>query len=146
MDGLAEFLDTVGRNGLAAGRLRGLFHAVIGRRITTTDGRVISTGVTWRDLAELLKQARFDKELAREVGADPDTLSPRDRQRMWYSAIGLARVGSVDAHAQADDLAKLVEPLGYIVGSAPAPARPASEADRPAAPPPPEKGKSRRKK
>src|SRR5947199_10377616 len=84
MDGLREFLETVRQRGLVAGNLRGLFHIAIGRRVTRADGTVVSTGLTWRELANLLKGMRYEKELVAEVGADPDELSPRDRQRFWY--------------------------------------------------------------
>lgn len=119
MDGLQEFLEAVRDAGIASGHLRGLFHILIGRRISTTSGNVVSTGVTWRELSTMLKNVRFDKELVRELGADPDTLSPRDRQRMWYSAISLAKVDSPQALAQATKLATLLKPLGYLVGPTP---------------------------
>lgn len=143
MDGLREFLETVREHGLVAGNLRGLFHVAIGRRISRLDGTVVSTGVTWRELANLLKGMRFDKELVAEVGGDPEELSPRDRQRFWYSAITLSRPDSSEAHAQADRLAAAVKPLGFVVGPPPSPGRkqsPAPEAK------PPEGGAEKPKK
>jgi hypothetical protein len=119
MDGLREFLDAVREHGLVAGNLRGLFHVAIGRRITRLDGTVISTGVTWRELANLLKGMRFDKELVAEVGGDPEELSPRDRQRFWYSAITLSRPDSQEAQTQADRLAAAVKSLGFVIGPPP---------------------------
>lgn len=119
MDGLREFIDVVRENGLVAGNLRGLFHIAIGRRISRPDGTVVSAGVTWRELANLLKGMRFDKDLVAEVGGDPEELSPRDRQRFWYSAITLSRPDSPEAHAQADRLAAAVKPLGFVVGPPP---------------------------
>lgn|GEM_PF-825859 len=119
MDGISEFLQLIQRHGLAAGRLRGVFHLAIGRRIETQDGRVIVNGVTWRDLAAALKHARFDKELVRELGLDPDTLAPRDRLRMWYLAIAHAQVDGPRARAEADSLAKDLERLNIRVGPAP---------------------------
>jgi hypothetical protein len=92
MDGTRELLEAIRDNGLAAGRFRGVLHIAIGRKVTRPDGTVVSAGVTWRELARLLKQLRFDKDLVRELGADPEALAPRDRQRFWYSAIALARV------------------------------------------------------
>lgn len=147
MDGLREFLEAVQEHGLVAGNLRGLFHAAIGRRISRPDGTVLSTGVTWRELAGLLKAMRFDKDLVTEIGADPEELSPRDRQRFWYAAIALARPDSVESSAQADRLAASVQKLGYIIS--PHPSAPRKE---PPAPPPPAKpsdseaGKSKKKK
>src|SRR5262245_33950878 len=108
MDGLREFLEAVREHGLVAGNLRGLFHVAIGRRISRPDGTAVSTGVTWRELANLLKGMRFDRELVAEVGGDPEELSPRDRQRFWYTAITLARPDSPEARAQADRLAVAV--------------------------------------
>lgn len=119
MDGLREFLDAVRGHGLVAGNLRGLFHVAIGRRISRPDGTVVSAGVTWRELANLLKGMRFDKDLVAEVGGDPEELSPRDRQRFWYSAIALSRPDSPEAHAQADRLAAVVKPLGFVFGPPP---------------------------
>src|SRR5262249_61863092 len=90
------------------------------RRVTKADGTAVSTGLTWRELAGLLKLLRFDKELVRELGVDPETLAPRDRQRFWYSAIALARVDSPEALAEADRLAGRLEEQGFVVGPAPA--------------------------
>jgi hypothetical protein len=123
MEGLREFLRVVHQHGLVAGHLRGLFHITIGRRISRAeDASVVSAGVTWRELANMLKDLKYEKELVAEVGADPEELSPRDRLRFWYSAIALARPDSAEARAQADALAAAVKPLGYIIGPPPGPA------------------------
>src|SRR5688500_58091 len=87
MDGLRDFLEAVRQQGLAGGLLKGLFHVAIGRRISRTDGIVVSSGVTWRELSGLLKVLRFDKGLVAEIGVDPESLAPRDRQRFWYATI-----------------------------------------------------------
>ena len=87
MDGIRELLEAVRDRGLAVGHFRGLLHTVIGRRITRINGAPVSTGITWRELAGMLKELRYDRELVREFGADPDTLAPRDRERFWYTAI-----------------------------------------------------------
>ncbi|HET6575645.1 MAG TPA: hypothetical protein VFG68_18745 [Fimbriiglobus sp.] len=145
MDGLREFLDAVREHGLVAGNLRGLFHVAIGRRITRPDGAVVSTGVTWRELANLFKGMRFDKELVAEVGGDPEELSPRDRQRFWYAAITLARPDSPEARAEADRLAAAVKPLGFVVGPPPSPGGKPAPAPGPE-PTPPEAEKSKKKK
>jgi hypothetical protein len=152
MDGIRELLDAVRDHRLAAGRFRGVLHVAIGRRVTRADGTVLSTGVTWRQLAGLLKDARFDKDLAREVGADPDTVSPRDREKLWYAAIALAKVDSPEARRQADELAARLKPLGFVVGPAPT-GRPSASHPPPVTPakkdppadPPEEKGKKRKK-
>jgi hypothetical protein len=136
MDGLRTFLDALRDHHLIAGRLRGVLHVAIGRRVTTADGTVLSTGATWRALAALLKAARFDREWVREFGVDPNTLSPRDRERFWYSAIGLAQVDSPAAVAQAEKLVTLAKPLGFVIGPSPVNAIPSPTAapkEKPAA-------------
>ncbi len=136
MDGTQSFLEIVLANGLADGRLRGVFHIAIGRRVTATDGTVLSTGATWRELAALLKALKFDKEWGRKMGADPDTVAPRDREKFWYHAIALARVDSAEARAEAEELAAYLRPLGWIVGPPPTPppTRPLAPAAKPADP------------
>lgn len=119
MDDVRVLLETIAEKGLAAGRLRGVFNLLIGRRVAKADGTAVSAGLTWRQLASVLKVAKFDKELVRELDADPDVLAPRDREKMWYVAIGLARVDSLEAISQADQLVPLLKPLGYVVGQSP---------------------------
>ena len=101
------------------GHFRALLHVVIGRRISRSDGPVLSAGVTWRQLSELLRIIRWDKELVRELGLDPDDLPPRDRQRYWYAAIVAARVDAPDARTLGDAYARLVSPIGFVIGPAP---------------------------
>ncbi|WP_088252530.1 hypothetical protein [Fimbriiglobus ruber] len=157
MDGLLEFLEVVRQHGLVAGHLRGLFHIVIGRRIVGPGDVVISNGITWRVLASLLKQSRYEKELVAEVGADADELAPRDRQRFWYAAIALSRPDSAEAVAQAERLSAALKPLGYTVSPAPAPMLPVTPPKPPATtpkppaaktppPPPPEAPPKKKKK
>lgn len=151
MDGIREFLEIVRDNNLIPGRLRGLLHIAIGRRITKADGTIISAGLTWRELSNVLKTVRIDKELVKELGAEPDELSPRDRQRMWYSAIAVAKVDSAQAFAEADELTVLLKPLGYTIGPPPPGAVPPnastskpkqkSTPHSPPPPPPPKKKK-----
>jgi hypothetical protein len=119
MEGLREFLEKVRQNHLARGHFRAVLHVAIGRKISLTDGTVLSTGVTWRQLSELLRLMRWDKEMVRELGLNPDDLPPRDRQRYWYAAIVAARVDAPDARDLGDAFARLVAPLGFIVGAAP---------------------------
>lgn len=119
MEGLREFLEKVRQNQLVRGHLRALLHVAIGRRIARADGTVLSTGVTWRQLSELLRVIRWDKELVRELGLNPDDLPPRDRQRYWYAAIVAAHVDTAEARERGDEYARLVAPLGYVVGPAP---------------------------
>lgn len=119
MEGTLRLLEVVRDKKLAAGSLRGLFHIAIGRTVTAPDGSVVSAGVTWRELANLLKDAKYDRELVRELGADPDVLFPKDREKMWYHAVALAKVDSAEARTQADRLAAALKPLGFVVGSTP---------------------------
>jgi hypothetical protein len=108
MDGVETFLEELRRQGLADGHFLGLIHVLIGRRITKTDGTVVSPGLTWRALSDLLKTLRWNKDVVREIGLDPATLPPRDRQRFWYTAIAHAKVDSPEAVAAGDQLAALV--------------------------------------
>jgi hypothetical protein len=119
MDGIRELLEAARTNGLVSGRFRGLLHIAIGRTVTRTDGSKLSDGLTWRAVAALLKNLRFDPELGRELGADPDTLSPRDRERYWYAVIALARVDGPEAYAEAEKLTAPLKELGFVVAPPP---------------------------
>jgi hypothetical protein len=119
MDGVREFLDDVQKRGHANGHLLGLLNILIGRRITRGDGTVICQGITWRELAAELKRCRFDADAVKELDIDPATLPPRARQRFWYAAISQAQVGSPEAMAAGDNLAKLLAKAGYVIGPAP---------------------------
>src|SRR5262245_27719504 len=83
MDGVQAFLDELRKSGFADGNFLGMLHIAIGRRIVRADGTVISVGLTWRALSDLLKNLRWNKDAVREVGLDPADLPPRDRQRFW---------------------------------------------------------------
>jgi hypothetical protein len=119
MDGIRDLLEAARTNGLVVGRFRGLLHVAIGRTVSKPDGTKLSTGLTWREVAAFLKTLRFDPELGREVGADPDTLSPRDRERYWYAVIALARVDGPEALEQAEKLVGPLKDLGYVVAPPP---------------------------
>ncbi len=119
MEGIRDLLEAARTNGLVAGRFRGLLHIAIGRTVTKPDGTKLSAGITWREVAALLKALRFDPELGREVGADPDTLSPRDRERYWYAVIGLAHVDGAEAVAEAEQLVAPLKGLGYTIAPPP---------------------------
>jgi hypothetical protein len=119
MERLREFLEKVRHGGYAAGNFLGLLHVAIGRRIRTADGEEVSSGLSWRDLAALLKKLRWSPDAVRELGLDPDALPPRDRQRFWYLAISQAGVASAQAVEAGDRLAEAVAAAGYTVGPAP---------------------------
>ena len=93
-------------------------HVLIGRKVSKAGG-VVSNGLTWRELAAILKKARWDREAVREVGLDPDQLPPRDRGQFWYSAIARAGVDGAAATELGDELAAALRKLGYEVGPAP---------------------------
>jgi hypothetical protein len=118
-DVLRELLADLKRRRYAQGNLRGLLNVLIGRRILAKDGTLISTGLTWRAVAEILKKVRWDKEAARDVGLDPATLPPRDRQRYWYLVIAHAQVDSAAGREAGDRLADLLNKQGYSIGPAP---------------------------
>ena len=128
MDSARAFLEDLRQQGLAEGNFLGLLHICIGRRIERADGTLVSTGLTWRDLAALLKKLRWDRDAVRELGLDPDQLPPRDRQRYWYSAICQANVDSAQARAAGTRLAETLAPAGYRVGEAPGQAKAEPEA------------------
>lgn len=131
MDGIRDLLDAARTAGLVRGHFRGLLHIAIGRTVARPDGAVVATGLTWRELAAVLKELRFDRELVREWGADPDQLAPRDREKFWYAAISKAGVDGREAFAEAERLVGPLAGLGWVV-------RPASTAPpRAAVPPPP---------
>ena len=119
MDRLRDFLDELKKRALARGNFLGLLNVLIGRRITSSDGTLLSSGITWRELAALLKQVRWDKAAVRDLGIDPARLPPRDRLKYWYSAIARAGVDSDRATEAGDKLAQKVERLGYQIGAAP---------------------------
>lgn len=116
MEGLREFLSDVKRHGYAQDNLLGMFHVLIGRRIATADGVVISEGLNWRALADLLKRVRWDKEVVRQLGLSPSNLPPRDRQRYWYHAISHAQVDSEAAKQAGRAFADRLRKAGYQIG------------------------------
>jgi hypothetical protein len=117
---LSALLDQLKKSGQTKGNLRGMLHVLIGRTITRRgDKQVVSKGITWRELAGLLKKFRWDPEVVRELGLDPNDLPPRDRQRFWYAAIMQAKVDSAEAIALGDKFGATLKGLGYDVGPSP---------------------------
>jgi hypothetical protein len=119
MDGLTDLVMKLEVSGQFAKHLAGVVHLLIGRRISHQDGSVISTGLTWRELAALLANQKLDIELVRQLGIEPEELSPRERPRFWYSAIAIARPDGPAARADAEPVIAVLKPMGYIVGPAP---------------------------
>jgi hypothetical protein len=121
MEGTQLFLEFILKQGWAKGHLRGVFHIAIGRKVRTEEGHLVAGGSTWRELAAALKAVKFDKSLVKELGADPEALSVRDREKFWYAAIALSGVGSSEALAQAERLATKLERSGWYVDGFTAP-------------------------
>lgn len=119
MEGVQQLLEELQKNNRAKGHFLGLLHILIGRRVSRSDGTLISTGLTWRDLSILLRLVRWEPELVRDLGIDPESLPPRDRQRFWYSAIAQAGVASEDAVRDGNKLAAVLSRSGYVIGPAP---------------------------
>jgi hypothetical protein len=119
MDVLREFVADLQRHGYARGNLLGMLNVLIGRQIRTADGTLISSGLTWRALAESLKKARWEREAVRELGLELAALPPRERQRFWYQAIAQAGVDSVQATEAGNCFAETLRSAGYVVGPAP---------------------------
>jgi hypothetical protein len=116
---LREFLEDLKRHHYARGNFLGLLHVLIGRRIAKDDGTVVSAGMTWRELAALLKKLRWDKDDADQLKIELEELPTRDRERFWYSAIARARVDSPEAAKAGDKLADVLRKKGYVVSQAP---------------------------
>jgi hypothetical protein len=121
MDGVNELLAILRRSGQSQGNFLGLLNVLIGRRIVDAQGAVLSTGLTWRALAALLKKVRWEKEAVRELGLDPRNLPPRDRERFWYSAIAQAGVDTSKAIQAGDKFRDILQEIGYQVGPGPQP-------------------------
>jgi hypothetical protein len=119
MDRVREFLEHVKHNELAEGHFLGLLHVLIGRQVTRGDGAVVTTGLTWRELAAWLKKVRWKREAALELGFNLRKLPPRDRVRFWYTVITQARVDSAEAVLSGNRLAEKLLPAGYTIGPAP---------------------------
>ncbi|SRR6266849_2649766 len=119
MDGLREFLSDLKRHGYAQGNFLGLLNVLVGRRVQTGAGALVSAGLTWRAAAEFLKRVRWDRDAVRELGLDPTSLPPRDRLRFWYLAISRAKIDSPQAIQAGDRLAEILRAAGYTVGPAP---------------------------
>jgi hypothetical protein len=119
MEVLRDFLDELKRRRYARGNFLGMLNVLIGRNIKTAEAETVSTGLTWRALAEALKNARWDPEIVRELGLNPETLPPRDRQRYWYLAIAHARVDSEQATAAGNRFAETLRSAGYEVSPEP---------------------------
>jgi len=118
MDAVTELLETIRAKNLARGTFRGFLHVLIGRRVSSPAGKLVSAGMTFRDVAALLKRLRWEPNDVKELGIDPDVLPPRDRQRYWFTAICQAQVDGQAASAEAEKFASLLQAEGYKVSPA----------------------------
>jgi hypothetical protein len=126
MDALREFLGQIKRQGTARGNFLGLLNVVIGRHIQRADGTLVSAGCSWRTLANWLKVVRWDRAAIRELGIDPKTLHPRERERFWFQAITRASVDSEEAIQAGNRFCEALAGAGFLVTPGPrlAPHRP----------------------
>jgi hypothetical protein len=123
MDRVRDFLESVRESRLADGNFLGLLHVLVGRRISMADGTLITSGLTWRELATWLKKVRWPKEAAFDLGIERSILPQRDRFRYWYNAIARARLDSPDAFRAATRLIEKLTTAGYTVSPPPADGR-----------------------
>ena len=119
MDALSTLLEKLKKGAKSRGHLLGLFNILVGRKITAKGGEVDSSGLTWRELANILKRVRWDTEQVAEIGLVADDLPPRDRQRFWYTSILRAHVDSPEAAKAGDKFAEVLRKQGYEVGPSP---------------------------
>src|SRR5262245_45721716 len=106
MDAMRGFLEDVKKYRYAKVNFIGFLHLMIGRRICKSDCAFISSGLTWRDLANWFRKLRWDTDDVLELGLEPDKLAPKDRERLWYTAIARSGVDSEKAAQAADRLAE----------------------------------------
>ena len=120
MDALSKLLDELKDGGQTQGNFLGFLHVLIGRTIKHhKDGEIVSKGMSWRDLAQCLKKIRWDPEVVREIGLEPEDLPPRDRLRFWYGAVAHAKVVSSAAVKAGDRFADVLRGMGYDVSATP---------------------------
>ena len=120
MDPLREFLKKAEDQNISQGDLLGLLHILVGRKIALSDGTVVSSGMNWRDVAGILKKVRWDPTQINELGIDPKTLPPRDRERFWLTVINRSNLQSPSALASGERLRLRLLGIGYVVSPAPA--------------------------
>ena len=119
MDRLRELLVELKRDNYAQGNFLGLLNVAIGCTIEAANGDLVSTGATWRSLAELLKKVRWTKQAATDLGLELGGFAPRDRQRFWYQVISHAGVDSPQAREAGVRMIELLKHMGYKIKSSP---------------------------
>ncbi|CAN5538425.1 hypothetical protein BH10PLA2_BH10PLA2_12800 [soil metagenome] len=115
MDRLRELLVELKRDKSTQGNFLGLLNVLIGSTIETAAGEAVSSGTTWRHLAEMLKKVRWSKDSADELGIELGSFAPRDRQRFWYQVISHAAVDSPQAREAGIRIIEVLRQLGYRI-------------------------------
>ncbi len=114
MDALPALLELLMKKDLVKGHFLGFLNVLIGRRISR-DGEPVSEGLSWRDVATWLRKTRWDPNDVKELGQDPKSLPPRDRQRYWFTAIAQAHIDSSAAREAGEQFAEVLRKHGYEV-------------------------------
>ncbi len=115
MEGAKEFLEAIRNTELETSHFLAVVHILIGRKIFRIDGTLVSNGMSWRKLAELLKLIRWKEEGVIQLGAKPEELPPRDRFRYWLRAISFAPLNSTAVRNEVNALANRLKEIGYRV-------------------------------
>ena len=71
MDARVELLERIQAETPIQGHFLGLLNILIGRRIEKADGTLVSSGITWRDLAMMLKKSPLGSGGGARTGPRP---------------------------------------------------------------------------
>jgi len=113
MDTLETFLAKLRTQSFPQDSFLGFLHVLIGGQLIDPQGNRAFSGISWRELAALLKKVRWDPGMVRQLGIDPTKLAPRDRERFWYQAICQAGLDSPSAKKSAQKLKGWLDRFGY---------------------------------
>jgi len=94
---------------------QGFLHVLVSGALLDSSGNRVFSGLSWRELALILKKVRWDPNMVRHLGLDPATLAPRDRERFWYQAICQSSLDSAQAKKSALRLKGWMDRYGYSV-------------------------------
>ncbi len=114
-DSLESFLLKLRTQSFPHESFLGFLHVIVGGGLVSPEGHRLVSGISWRDLALLLKKVRWDPAMVRQLGVDPTKLAPRDRERFWYQAICQAGLDSPVAKKSAQRLKGWLDRFGYSV-------------------------------
>lgn len=113
MDALDIFLASIKAKSLHLGRFLGLLHLLVAYKITDEADQPVSQGLTFRELSERFKKARWNPEDIETLGLNAKDLPQRDRLRFWYVVLVRSGVTSSKAAVEAETLAKAIRKIGY---------------------------------